>query len=149
MQNGPGGLSKRMYHDSPEAGPAGRFYGPEDQMDWMIWKNAEPITTNTNRACKNSTLRYIGISGSNYLCTYYELRTDGVVVVLLGGLAHVASLRDVFSVLLAGFSHLWCSRHGGRLIFSASENISNLIKRFYLRILALQLTIILDLCNSM
>merc|ERR1740139_1728349 len=40
-----------------------------------------------------------------------ELWTDWVVVILLGGLADVASLVYVLSVLLVGLLHLWCGGH--------------------------------------
>eukprot|EP00092_Neocalanus_flemingeri_P027432 GFUD01029752.1.p2 GENE.GFUD01029752.1~~GFUD01029752.1.p2 ORF type:complete len:106 (+),score=1.33 GFUD01029752.1:166-483(+) len=34
-------------------------YGPDIQTDWIIWKTAEPITTNTNRAISSGLTGYL------------------------------------------------------------------------------------------
>ena len=45
--------------------------------------------------------------------TYNQLRTDGVLVISLGGLHNVSSLGHVLGVLLVGLSHLRGARHLG------------------------------------
>ena len=53
-----------------------------------------------------------------------ELGGDGVAVVLLGRLGHIAPLSNVLGVLLDRLAHPWCGRHLGRFVSgSLSEGV--------------------------
>ena len=83
--------------------------GDPTQTAWMIWNTADPMTTNTNSACKKSIYKPSLIF--LWLKTYNKLWANWVLVICFGGLGDIAPLHHILCVLLIGLSHLWSARH--------------------------------------
>ena len=84
------------------------IYGDPTQTAWIIWKTAEPITTNTKSAWKGNMYQlYIKLN----TMTYNQFRADWMLVICLWGLGYISSLCHILGVLLIRLPHLRCAGH--------------------------------------
>ena len=84
------------------------IYGDPTQTAWIIWKTAEPITTNTKSAWKGNMYQlYIKLN----TMTYNQFRADWILVICLWGLGYISSLCHILGVLLIRLPHLRCAGH--------------------------------------